>query len=71
MLPMPTRQRDRRNSWLGKTGEVVVMGDTSILGRRRRTQDDGSGIITALEAAHLIVQLGLHRAASTRCVLDQ
>jgi hypothetical protein len=52
-----------------KPEEVVVMGghiDSWDVGAG--AQDDGSGIITALEAAHLIVQLGLHPRRTLRVV---
>jgi hypothetical protein len=52
-----------------KPEEIVVMGghiDSWDVGAG--AQDDGSGIITALEAAHLIVQLGLHPRRTLRVV---
>ena len=53
--------------------EVVVIGghlDSWDVGAG--AQDDGSGCITALEAAHIIHQLGTHAAANAaRGVLDQ
>jgi Zn-dependent M28 family amino/carboxypeptidase len=52
-----------------KPEEIVVMGghiDSWDVGAG--AQDDGSGIITTLEAAHLIVQLGLHPRRTLRVV---
>jgi hypothetical protein len=52
-----------------KPEEIVVMGghiDSWDVGAG--AQDDGSGIITALEAAHLIVKLGLHPRRTLRVV---
>ncbi len=52
-----------------KPEEIVVMGghiDSWDVGAG--AQDDGSGIITTLEAAHLIVKLGLHPRRTLRVV---
>jgi len=52
-----------------KPEEIVVIGghiDSWDVGAG--AQDDGSGIITALEAAHLIVKLGLHPRRTLRVV---
>src|SRR5450755_1874415 len=52
-----------------KPEEIVVMGghiDSWDVGAG--AQDDGSGIITTLEAAHLIVKLGLHPRRTIRVV---
>src|SRR5271170_8408590 len=51
------------------SSEIVVIGghiDSWDVGSG--AQDDGSGIITALEAAHLIHQLGLHPRRTLRVV---
>jgi hypothetical protein len=52
-----------------KPEEIVVIGghiDSWDVGAG--AQDDGSGIVTALEAAHLIVKLGLHPRRTLRVV---